>query len=99
MPMRHASPPQLSLRKAWISRSLFVTPVQLFRPYHVLGPRDRRRTITPLLLFGILPEPVHAARSEAEISAITHFPRVPGKELPQEAPSNPVPVGPPPALA
>src|SRR5882762_11957585 len=68
-------------------------------PHHVLGPRDRRRTITPLLLVGVLPEPVHAARSKAEISTITHFARVPGKELPQEAPSSPVPVCPPPALA
>src|SRR5882762_500948 len=68
-------------------------------PHHVLGPRDRYRTITPLLLVGVLPEPVHAARSDAEISTITQFARVPGKELPQEAPSNPVPVCPPPALA
>jgi hypothetical protein len=65
----------------------------------VLRPRDRCRTITPLLLLGVLPEPVHAARSDAEISTITQLARVPGKELPQEALSNPVPVCPPPAVA
>jgi hypothetical protein len=41
---------------------------------------------------------VHAALSEAEISTITHFARIPGKVLPQEAPSGPVPVCPPPTL-
>ena len=61
--------------------------------------RDRYRTITPLLLFGVLPEPVHATRSDAETSTIMHLARVPGKELPQEVPFNPVPVCPPPALA
>src|SRR5580693_707028 len=74
-------------------------PLPFRLPHHVLRPRDRCRTITPLLLFGVLPEPVHATLSEAEISTITHFARVPGKELPQEAPSSPVPVCPPPALA
>src|SRR6266568_3008657 len=79
-------------------------PANNRQPYPPLGkrvlrPRDRCRTITPLLLVGILPEPVHAALSEAKISAITHFARVPGKELPQEAPSSPVPVCPPPARA
>jgi hypothetical protein len=78
---------------------LVITLLQIPRPHHVLRPRDRYRTITPLFLIGVLPEPVHAALSDAEISAITHFARVPGKELPQEAPSNPVPVCPPPALA
>jgi hypothetical protein len=42
---------------------------------------------------------VHAARSDAEISTITHFAGVPRKELPQEAPPDPVPVCPPAALA
>ena len=86
--------------KASLFRSLFVIMLLPFRlPHHVLRPRDRRRTITPLLLFGVLPEPVHAEMSEAKIAAITHFARVPGKELPQETPSSPVPVCPPPALA
>jgi hypothetical protein len=78
---------------------LSIMPIPFRLPHHVLRPRDRCRTITPLLLFGVLPEPVHATLSEAEISTITHFARVPGKELPQEAPSSPVPVCPPPALA
>src|SRR5712671_4556472 len=99
-PVRHAAPPELSApAKASLFRSLLVTLLQFLRPHHVLRPRDRRRTITPLLLIGVLPEPVHAALSEAEISTITQFARVPGKELPQEAPSSPVPVCPPPALA
>src|SRR5206468_12873607 len=88
----------LSATKALLFRSMFVMLLPFRRPHHVLRPRDRCRTIAPLLLFGILPKPVHAALSEAEISAITHFPRVPGKVLPQEAPSGPVPVCPPPAL-
>ena len=69
------------------------------RPHHVLRPRDRCRTIASLLFFGIFPEPMHAALSDAEISTIPHFARVPGKELPQEAPSGPVPICPPPTLA
>jgi hypothetical protein len=73
-------------------------PLPFRRPHHVLRPRDRCRTITPLLLFGVLPEPVHATRSDAETSTIMHLARVPGKELPQEVPFNPVPVCPPPAL-
>ena len=73
--------------------------LQFLCPHHVLRPRDRYRTIAQLFLIGVLPEPVHAALSDAEISTITHLARVPGKELPQEAPSNPVPVCPPPALA
>jgi hypothetical protein len=77
----------------------FLMLLQFPRPHHVLRPRDRYRTITPLLLFGVLPEPVHAALSDAKISTIAHFACVPGKELPQEAPSNPVPVFPPPTLA
>jgi hypothetical protein len=85
--------------KVWVMDFLFIMLLQFPRPYHVLRPRDRYRTITPLLLFGVLPEPVHAALSDAEISTIAHFACVPGKELPQEAPSNPVPVCPPPALA
>ena len=80
---------------AAVEASIFV-PFGL--PHHVLRSRDRCRTITSLLLVGILPEPVHAALSEAEISAIAHFARVPGKVLPQEAPSGPVLVSPPPAL-
>src|SRR5450631_114162 len=99
-PMRHAPPPELfDPAKVSLSRRLLVTLLQFLRPHHVLRPRDRCRTITPLLLVGVLPEPVHAGRSDAEISPITHFARVPGKELPQEAPSCPVPVCPPPALA
>jgi hypothetical protein len=78
---------------------LFIRLLQFPRPHHVLRPRDRYRTITPLLLIGVLPEPVHAALSDAEISTITQLARVPGKELPQEAPSGPVPICPPPALA
>src|SRR5712671_1543904 len=93
------SRPSYPPAKASLSRRLFVTLLQFLRPHHVLRPRDRCRTITPLLLFGVLPEPVHAALSEAKISTITHFARVPGKELPQEAPSSPVPVCPPPTLA
>src|ERR1700741_2638688 len=68
-------------------------------PHHVLRPRDGCRTITHILLIGVPPEPVHATLSDAKISAITHFARIPGKELPQKAPSNPVPICPPPALA
>ena len=83
-------------RSSQLSRS---TVPQFLRPHHVLRPRDRCRTITPLLLIRVLPEPVHAALSETKMSTITHLARVPGKELPQEAPSNPVPVCPPPALA
>src|SRR5271155_1527159 len=79
--------------------SLFIMLLQIPRPHHVLRPRDRYRTITPLLLIGVLPEPVHTARSDAEISTIAQFACVPGKELPQEAPSRPVPICPPPALA
>src|SRR5882672_8422504 len=90
-----------SRSKSWFSRSKswFVTLLQFLRPHHVLRPRDRYRTITPLLLVGVLPEPVHAARSDAEISSITQFARVPGKELPQQAPFRPVPVCPSPTLA
>ena len=85
--------------RRWRSSRLSRSTVLPFRlPHHVLRPRDRCRTITPLLLFGVLPEPVHAALSEAEISTIAHLARVPGKELPQEVPFNPVPVCPPPAL-
>src|ERR1700675_1412287 len=99
-PVRHAPPPELSApAKASLFRSLLVALLQFLRPHHVLRPRDRCRTITPLLLVGVLPEPVHAGRSDAEISPITHFARVPGKELPQEPPSCPVPVCPAPALA
>jgi len=99
-PVRHAAPPELSApAKASRFRSLLVTLLQFLRPQHVLRPRDRCRTITPFLLIGVLPEPVHAGRSDAEISPITQFARVPGKELPQKAPSCPVPVCPAPALA
>ena len=42
---------------------------------------------------------MHAACSDAEISAIAHFACVPGKELPQKAPPDPIPVRPSPALA
>src|SRR6266478_6754894 len=98
-PVRHAAPPELSApAKASRFRSLLVTLLQFLRPQHVLRPRDRCRTITPFLLIGVLPEPVHAGRSDAEISPITQFARVPGKELPQKAPSCPVPVCPAPAL-
>ena len=85
--------------KVWVRDSLSILILQFPCPHHVLRPRDRYRTIAQLFLIGVLPEPVHAALSDAEISTITHFARVPGKELPQEAPSNPVPVCPPPALA
>src|SRR6202051_4789965 len=99
-PVRHVLPPELfDPAKASLSRNWLVTVLHFLRPHHVLRPRDRCRTIAPLLLVGVLPEPVHAALSEAEIAAITHFAGVPGKELPQEAPSGPVPVRPPPALA
>jgi hypothetical protein len=54
---------------------------------------------SPVPSFRVLPEPVHAARSDTEISTITQLARVPGKELPQEARSNPVPICPPPAVA
>ena len=81
-------------------RDFFVIMLLQFpRPHHALRPRDRYRTITPLLLIGVLPEPMHAALSDAEISTITQLARVPGKELPQEAPSGPVPICPPPTLA
>jgi len=90
------SPELLAPAKALIFRTMSVLPFRL--PHHVLRPRDRCRTVTSLLLVGILPEPVHAALSEAEISPITHFARVPGIVLPQEAPSGPVPVCPPPAV-
>src|SRR5580700_461837 len=94
--MRYFPPPQRSARRRV---RLFVTLLPFLRPHHVLRPRDRCRTITPLFLFGVLPEPVHAARSDTEISTITQLARVPGKELPQEARSNPVPICPPPAVA
>jgi len=71
---------------------------QFLRPHHVLRPRDRCRTITPLLLNRVLPEPVHAALSETKMSTITHLARVPGKELPQEVPLKPIPVCPSPAV-
>src|SRR5712691_12581558 len=86
-------------RSSRLSRSLYVTLLQFLRPHHVLRPRDRYRTITPLPLVGILPEPVHATRSDAETSTIMHLARIPGKELPQDVPFNPVPVCPPAALA
>jgi hypothetical protein len=86
-------------RSSRLSRSPYVTLLQFLRPHHVLRPRDRYRTITPLPLFGIFPEPVHATRSDAETSTIMHLARIPGKELPQDVPFNPVPVCPPPALA
>src|ERR1700730_15725207 len=99
-PARHVVPPErFDPAKASLSRSWLVTVLHFLRPHHVLRPRDRCRTITPLLLVGVLPEPVHAGRSDAEISPITQFARVPGKKLPQEAPSCPVPVCPAPALA
>src|ERR1700682_2986574 len=99
-PVRHVLPPELfDPAKASLSRNWLVTVLHFLRPHHVLRPRDRCRTIAPLLLVGVLPEPVHAARSDAAISPITQFARVPGKEPPQEAPSCPVPVCPPPALA
>jgi hypothetical protein len=87
---------RLGRRPIWV---LFVRLLQFPRPHHVLRPRDRYRTITPLLLIGVLPEPVHTALSDAKISTITQLARVPWKELPQEAPSNPIPICPPPALA
>jgi hypothetical protein len=65
----------------------------------VLSARDRRRAITPLLLGGVLPEPVHATRPDAEISTVAHLTRVPRKELPQEARPDPVPECPTPAVA
>jgi hypothetical protein len=74
-------------------------PLPFRGPHHVLRPRDCCRTITQILLIRVPPEPVHATLSDTEISTITHLARVPGKELPQEAPSNPVPICPPPALA
>jgi hypothetical protein len=94
-----ASPQLFAPAKASIFRIMSGMLLPFRRPHHVLRPRDRCRTITPLLRFGILPEPVHAALSDAEIPTITHFARVPRKVLPQEAPSRPVPVCPPPALA
>src|SRR5216684_3882283 len=72
--------------------------LQFLRPHHVLRPRDRCRTITPLLLVRVLPEPVHAERSNAEMSTIMHLARIPGKELPQEVPLKPIPVCPSPAV-
>jgi hypothetical protein len=85
--------------RRWRSSRLSRSTVLPFRlPHHVLRPRDRCRTITPLLLFGVLPEPVHATLSEAEMSTIMHLARVPGKELPQEVPFKPIPVCPPPAI-
>src|SRR6516164_8089472 len=89
------------LAAAPVSRRLIgpLSLSQFLRPHHVLRPRDRGRTITPILLVGVLPEPVHAAGSDAEISPVTHFARVPGKEFPQEPPPDPVPVCPPAALA
>jgi hypothetical protein len=68
--------------KASLSRSSFVTLRQFLHPHRVLQTRDRCRTITPLLLLGVLPEPVHATRAYAETSTITQLARVPGKELP-----------------
>jgi len=86
-------------RRRWRSSQLSRSTVpQFLRPHHVLRPRDRCRTITPLLLFGVLPEPVHAALSETKMSTITHLARVPGKELPQEVPLKPIPVCPSPAV-
>jgi len=79
--------------------SLLVMLLPFRLPHHVLGPRDRRRTITPLFRVSVLPEPVHTARSNAEISAIAQFACIPGKELPQEAPSDPVPICPSTAFA
>jgi len=86
-------------RSSRLSRGLYVALVQFLRPHHVQRPRDRYRTITPLPLFGVLPEPVHATRPDAETSTIMHLARIPGKELPQKMPFNPVPVCPPAALA
>ena len=73
--------------------------LQFLRPHHVLRARDRCRTITSLLGVGVLPKPVHAAAADAEISTIAHLARVPGEVLPQEAPSGPVAVRPPPAVS
>ena len=86
-------------RSSRLSSGLYVALVQFLRPHHVLRPRDRYRTITSLPLFGVLPEPVHATRPDAETSTIIHLARIPGKELPQEVPLKPVPVCPPAALA
>ena len=91
------SPESFAPARALIFRTMYGA-LPFRRPHHVLRPRDRCRTITALLLIWILPEPVHAALSKAEISTITHFARVPGIVLPQEAPSGPVLVCPPPAL-
>ncbi len=96
IPTRSCSSTRRVEKRERLSRS---TVPQFLRPHHVLRPRDRCRTITPLLLFGVLPEPVHAALSETKMSTITHFARVPGKELPQEVPLKPIPVCPSPAVA
>ena len=93
------SPQMCAPAKASIFRIMSGMLLPFRRPHHVLRPRDRCRTITALLRFGILPEPVHAALSDAEISTITHFARVPRKELPQEARPDPVPECPTPAVA
>ena len=91
--------PAIRPAKASLSRRLFVTLVQFLRPHHVLRPRDRCRTITPLLLIRRPPEnQCMQPCPRQKCPTITHLARVPGKNFHRKRHLKPVPVCPPPAV-